>query len=57
MAKCYILGSMSNILQQQHRGIKTAIDIMLSVDEMFASLGRQAKNEATSAFINLHQKK
>ncbi|PON81075.1 Zinc finger, CCHC-type, partial [Trema orientale] len=57
MAKCYILGSVSNILQQQHRGIDTAVDIMLSIDEMFASLGRQARNEATSAFMNLRQKK
>ena len=53
MAKCYILGSVSNILQQPHRGIDTAVDIMLSIDEMFASLGRQARNEATSVFMNL----
>ncbi|PON40121.1 hypothetical protein PanWU01x14_299730, partial [Parasponia andersonii] len=48
---------MSNILQQQYRGIDTAVDIMLSVNEMFVSLSCQARNEATSAFMNLRQKK
>ena len=43
MAKCYILGFMNSILQQQHRGIETATDIMFSIDEMFVNLGRQEK--------------
>ena len=40
MAKCYILGSMRNVLQQQHHSMETAVDIVTSVDEMFAGLDR-----------------
>ena len=57
MTKCYILGSMSNVLQQQHRSMKTATDIMSSVDEMFAGLGGQSTFETTFVFMNLRQKK
>ncbi|XP_077222071.1 uncharacterized protein LOC143855906 [Tasmannia lanceolata] len=35
MAKCYILGSTSNVLQQQNIGIAAASDIMLNIKEMF----------------------
>ena len=57
LATCYILGSISNVLQQQHCPMETATDIMSSVDKMFVGLGRQTMFEATSAFMNLHQKK
>ncbi|PON32923.1 hypothetical protein PanWU01x14_357100 [Parasponia andersonii] len=55
MAKCYILGLISNILQ--HRGMDTTIDMILSVDEMLASLCHQARNETKCTFMNLCQKK
>ena len=35
LAKCYILASMSNVLQQQHERMLTAYDILLNVKEMF----------------------
>ena len=35
LAKCYILVSMSNVLQQQHERMLTAYDILLNVKEMF----------------------
>ena len=43
MTMCYILGSLSNVLQKQHRSMETATDIMTSVDEIFVGLGRQAR--------------
>ena len=35
LAKCYILASMSNVLQQQYERMLTAYDILLNVKEMF----------------------
>ena len=37
MAKCYILASVSNILQHQHQFYTFASDIMFSLKEMFGS--------------------
>ena len=37
--------------------METTADIMSSVDEMFIGLGRQEMFEATSALMNLYQKK
>ncbi|XP_077223436.1 uncharacterized protein LOC143857049 [Tasmannia lanceolata] len=37
MAKCYILSSMSNVLQQQHIEMAAASDIMLNIKEMLES--------------------
>ena len=53
MANCYILASISNVLQQQHCSMETTTDIMSSVDEMFIGLSRLTRFEATSAFMNL----
>ena len=35
MAKCYILASISNVLQHQMQDVELASDIMLSLKEMF----------------------
>ena len=35
LAKCYILASMTNVLQKQHEGLPTAKDMMLNAKEMF----------------------
>ncbi|XP_077237301.1 uncharacterized protein LOC143878973 [Tasmannia lanceolata] len=35
MTKCYILGSIFNVLQQQHIGMAVASDIMLNIKEIF----------------------
>ncbi|KAL5760158.1 hypothetical protein ACOSQ2_018996 [Xanthoceras sorbifolium] len=46
MAKCYIMATMSDVLQQQHEGMRTAADIMMSLNEMFAMRSRTTKREA-----------
>ena len=35
MARCYILASMSNVLQQQHETMLIACNIILNLKEMF----------------------
>ncbi|XP_077251813.1 uncharacterized protein LOC143891045 [Tasmannia lanceolata] len=35
MAKCYILSSMSNVLQQQYIGMRTSSEIMINLKELF----------------------
>ncbi|KAL5550459.1 hypothetical protein UlMin_000635 [Ulmus minor] len=35
MARYYMLASMSNMLQQQHQGMRTAADVMASLQAMF----------------------
>ncbi|XP_077223453.1 uncharacterized protein LOC143857066 [Tasmannia lanceolata] len=35
IAKCYILGSISNVLQQQHVGMATTMEIMINLKELF----------------------
>ncbi|XP_077222061.1 uncharacterized protein LOC143855891 [Tasmannia lanceolata] len=43
MAKCYILGSMSNVLQHQHVRMATTAEIMLNVKELFGVQNRTAR--------------
>ena len=40
MARCYILASMSNILQHQHENMATAYDMMMNLKEMFGEQNR-----------------
>ena len=40
MAKSYIFGSMSNVLQQQNHSMEIIADIRASVDAMFVGLDR-----------------
>ena len=35
MARCYILASMSNVLQHQHEHMATVYDMMMNLKEMF----------------------
>ena len=35
MARCYILASMSNILQHQHENMATTYDMMMNLKEIF----------------------
>ena len=39
MAKCYILASISNVLQHQMQDVELTLDIMLSLKEMFGEQG------------------
>ncbi|XP_074556263.1 uncharacterized protein LOC141812121 [Curcuma longa] len=46
MARCYILASMSNVLQHQHQAMPTAYDMMLNLKELFGHQNRAARQEA-----------
>ncbi|MCQ7016889.1 retrotransposon gag domain-containing protein, partial [Clostridioides difficile] len=46
MARCYILASMSNVLQHQHQSMATAYDMMLNLKELFGHQSRAARQEA-----------
>ena len=52
MAKCYMLASISNVLQTQHEQMDTAADIMLSLSEMFADKSRPARQAALRTIMN-----
>ena len=43
LAKCYILASMSNVLQQQHERMLSAYDILLNLKEMFGEQSRATR--------------
>ena len=43
MAKCYILASMSNVLQHQMQDVELASNIMPSLKEMFGEQGRSTR--------------
>ena len=51
MTKCYILVSISNVLQHQMQDVELASDIMLSLKEMFGAQGYFARHEIVSKFI------
>ncbi|XP_042028571.1 uncharacterized protein LOC121775545 [Salvia splendens] len=46
MAKCYMLASMSTILQHQHQGMNTATGIMNNLNNLFGTQNRAAKSLA-----------
>ena len=46
MSKCYILASISNVLQHQMQDVELVSDIILSLKEMFGEEGRSARQEA-----------
>ncbi|CAA0830832.1 cysteine-rich RLK (RECEPTOR-like protein kinase) 8, partial [Striga hermonthica] len=52
MARCYILASMLNVLQQQHHTMPTAADMMLSLKELFGEQDRAAQFEAMRKIIS-----
>ena len=52
MAHCYILASMSNILQQHHENMATAYDMMMNLKEMFGEQNRAGRQVAMKALIN-----
>ncbi|KAI3471446.1 hypothetical protein Pfo_031193, partial [Paulownia fortunei] len=56
MARCYILGSISNVLQQKHQNMETASDVMESLREMFEHQGRQARQAAIRSIMNMRMK-
>ena len=52
MAKCYILASISNVLQHQMQDVELASDIMLSLKEMFGEQSRFARQETMRQIYN-----
>ena len=46
MAKCYIIASMTSVLQKQCQGLVTAQDMMLHLKEMFGEQSRSARQTA-----------
>ena len=51
MTKCYILASISNVLQHQMQDVELASNIMLSLKEMFGEQGRPVRQETMGRFI------
>jgi hypothetical protein len=52
MARCYMLASMSNILQSKYENKPTAYNIDCSLREMFADKSRLARQEALKSIMN-----
>ena len=52
MTRCYILASMSNILQHQHENMATAYDMMMSLKEMFGEQNRAGRQVDIRALLN-----
>ena len=52
MAKCYILTFISNVLQHQMQDVELALDIMLSLKEMFGEQGRSVRQETMRQIYN-----
>lgn len=52
MAKCYLLASMSPILQSQHEMMPFATDIMYNLSEMFMSQARPVHQKAINNIMN-----
>ncbi|XP_073045616.1 uncharacterized protein [Primulina eburnea] len=55
-ARCYILGSISNVLQQKHQNMDTATKIMDSLQEMFEHRERHARKAAIRTIMNMRMK-
>ncbi|KAH9670831.1 hypothetical protein KPL70_017127 [Citrus sinensis] len=52
MAKCYILASISNILQTKHQNLETATEIMDSLQQMFGQSTRSVRQAALKGIMN-----
>lgn len=52
MVWCYILASMSNVLQHQHESFSTTYDIILNFKNMFGDQDRAASQIAMKDLMN-----
>ena len=52
MSQCYILASMSNILQHQHQSMPITYDMMINLKEMFGDQTRSTKQKAMKDLMN-----
>ena len=53
MAWCYILASMSNVLQHQHEHMSTAYDMMMNLKEMFENQNHAGRQVAMKILLNM----
>ena len=53
MAKCYILASISNVLQYQIQNVGLVLDIVLSLKKMFGEQGRSTRQETVRKIYNI----
>ncbi|XP_024027879.1 uncharacterized protein LOC112093508 [Morus notabilis] len=56
MARCYMMASMSTVLQAQHEDYITARQIMDNLEDMFGSQAAEKCREVLSNLINCRQK-
>ncbi|XP_024024264.1 uncharacterized protein LOC112092401 [Morus notabilis] len=56
MARCYMMTSMSTVLQAQHKDYITARQIMDNLEDMFGGQAVEKHEEALSNLINCRQK-
>ena len=52
MARCYMLASMSNVLQHQHQNFTTAAAIINNLKQMFGEQSRPARQSAMQMVMN-----
>ncbi|XP_057981282.1 uncharacterized protein LOC131166725 [Malania oleifera] len=52
MARCYILASMSNVLQHQHQSVPSAYDIMQNLKEIFGDQNCAARQTVIKELMN-----
>ena len=52
MARCYILASMSNVLQHQHEHMAISYDMMMNLKKMFGGQNRAGRQVAMKALLN-----
>ena len=57
MTCCYILASMSNVLQQQYERMLTTYDIKMNLKEIFGDQSRAGRQEAMRALLNTRMAK
>ena len=53
MARCYILASMSNILQHHYENMATTYDMMMNLKEIFGEQNRAGRQVAMRALLNM----
>jgi len=57
MARCYILASMSSVLQHQHQDISTVYDMAMSLKEMFGDQNCATRQVAMRKLMNTNMTK
>ena len=56
ITRCYILASMSNMLQQQHSNMDSASSMMFNLAQMFGDQTHQARQAAIQKLMNCRMK-